>query len=145
MKNGGDDKERRGRRQSGGDDSMTPPSLQMRDGGAVFSFSFSVLLATPHRREQLLAGWIHTPALTTMTMTMVSLSLSSAPVLDGAHNCGSSQIQELLVTMGDGGSTRTCLTHGLRVWVGTGTGTGTLKSSRGLPMPLPIHNRAVAK
>ena len=84
-------------------------------------------------------GWIHTPALTTTTTTMVSLSLSSAPVLNGAHNCGSSQIQELLVTMGDGRSTCTRLTHGLRVWVGAGTGTGTLKSTRGLPVPLPRY------
>ena len=50
------------------------------------------------------------------------LLLSSAPVLEGACNCGSSQMQELLVNMmGDSGSTHTsdpCLmTCGLWVWV----------------------------
>jgi hypothetical protein len=66
--------ERRGRRWH---DGTAPPSLQTRDGGTVFSLSFFVLLATPHRREQLLAGWIPTPAPTTTMMRWAQETLVS--------------------------------------------------------------------
>jgi hypothetical protein len=44
---------------NGWDDTMTPPSLQMWDGGLFFfsnSFSFFILFAIPHCCEHLLAG-----------------------------------------------------------------------------------------
>ena len=66
--------------------------------------------------------------------------LSSAPALEGARNCGSSQMQELLVNnvMGDSGSTRTSdpwlMTHGLWVWVRhMGTGMTTITTLRNAP------------
>jgi hypothetical protein len=80
-------------------------------------------------------------------------SSSSAPVLEGAHNCGSPEMQELLQDR-KWGSTRTRLTRSsttrtLRVRVDhgygygsiTGTGTGTLKCTGGLPVRIPRGGR----
>ena len=47
-----------------------------------------------HCHEQLLAGWIPTPSPNDDDNDLVSSS-SSAPVLEGARNCRSSQMQEL--------------------------------------------------
>jgi hypothetical protein len=43
-------------------------------------------------------------------------------------------------TTGDSGSTHTCLTRGLRVWVIVGMSTGTLKRTCRLPVLLPTTN-----